>query len=107
MELGGGTAPQKKKEPKGTHNADAKFDALFGGPAEEDNSNLEAMIMESLAPPEANKKSGHDNKNRKESNISGGPVVTRQQLPRVRFDKKVLLSRFKMTREINLSVFEQ
>ena len=58
MELGGGAAVQKTKAPKANHNADAKFDALFGdpSPAKEDNSNLEAMIMESLSPSEAPKK---------------------------------------------------
>ena len=74
MELSNAQPVKAKKEPKVVHNADAKFDALFGDPAvsdvKEDNSDLEAMIKESLAPPEATKKP--DNKNRKESNISGG-----------------------------------
>jgi len=63
---------------------------------------MEAMIMESLAPPEATQK---HNKNRKESSVGGGAF--KPQAARTKFDKKVLLSRFKATREINLSVFEQ
>lgn len=107
MEIGGNAQPVKaKKEAKGSVQAEAKFDALFGDPgpeAKEDNSYLESMIMESLAPPEAKKRS--DNRNRKESNVGGGALS--QQAARTKFDKKVLLARFKATREINLSVFEQ
>ena len=105
MELGQSQPVKPKKEQKGSYQAEAKFDALFGDPGpetKEDNSHLEAMIMESLAPPEATHK---HNKNRKESSVGGGAL--RPQVARIKFDKKVLLARFKATREINLSVFEQ
>ena len=74
MELGNTQPVKAQKERKVAQQAEAKFDALFGDPGpetKEDNSHLEAMIMESLAPPEATQK---HNKNRKESNVGGGAL---------------------------------
>ena len=69
------------------------------------------MLKQSLAPTEErredSKKSEGENKSRKESKMSEGHTTLGPQAPRKKFDKKVLLARFKTTREMNLNVFEQ
>ena len=97
MEMG--TKSSTKKE----NNAEAKFDALFGDPEPEqkqDNNHF-AQLKESLAPSESENTKNNRKDSRKDS------LVMKAQVSRKKFDKKVLLSRFKQCREIDMNVFEK
>ena len=114
---GGGSKGSSRKDEQSL--ANQKFDALFGGGSapepKEADANLEKAIKSSLAPvaeegaKSARKQSGTDPTNKDGSRKQSGYAVTapiRNQGPRKKYDRKVLIARFKQRKEIDMGVFE-